>query len=346
MGEELALAWLGRAVDGMALGYITFIVGRLTAWLTGIAAAAMTLWIIFAGGATAAGFVANSVATLTSQLFKKVWVLAFSTMAAVYMGTVVNVTNAMADGMASLFLPPDAIMKSTAQSVWDVMTAFDEKAWDMVSQIGMSMSVSLKLPIVILAMLLVAVGTLALEVAALYVCFVAKIHRTFILAIGPLFILTLMHKETAGFFKAWLHLLASTVVLILLVFFVLGFGMFAGGRLADGVVYGLDADNLLKLCGTYCAVMLGLGLVLVNAPAWATALTGGAPMQMGTSLMQQAANTYLLARANRQGGGNLGNTAGNASGSYGLGLALGSMAGDAARTAYQHMAALGRSRRS
>ncbi len=341
MGDELALAWLGRAVDSMALGYITFIVSRLTAWLTGIAAAAMTLWIIFAGGATAAGFVANPLATLTSQLFKKIWVLAFATMAAVYIGTVVTLTNDLADGMAGLFLPQNAEMRY-GKTVWDVMTEFDHKAWEMVAAIGRSMSLDLNLPIVVLALLLVAAGTLALEVAALYVCFVAKIHRTFILAVGPLFILSLLHKETAGFFKAWLHLLVSTVVLILLVFFALGFGMFAGGRLADAVVYGMDADNLIKLCGTYCAVMFGLGLVLVNAPAWATALTGGAPMQMGTSLMQQAANTYLLAKGRGgAGAGGLGNTATN-----NVPYALGHMAGQAARTAYQSMAALGRSRRS
>jgi type IV secretion system protein VirB6 len=326
----------------MALGYVTHIVSRLTAWLTGIAAAAMTLWIIFTGGATAAGFVANPVATLTSQLFKKIWVLAFATMGAVYMGTVVMLTNDLADGMAALFLPPDAAMKAGINSVWDVMSDFDKTAWDMVAAVGRSMSLDLKLPIVVTSLLLVAVGTLALEIAALYVCFVAKIHRTFILAIGPLLILTLLHKETAGFFKAWLHLLASTVVLILLVFFALGFGMFAGGRLADGVVYGMDADNLVKLCGTYCAAMFGLGLVLLNAPAWATALTGGAPMQMGTSLMQQAANTYLIAKGRGGAGtGNLGNTAAN-----NVPYALGHMAGQAARTAYQRMAALGRSRRS
>lgn len=64
-------------------------------------------------------------------------------------------------------------------------------------------------------------------------------------------------------------------------------------------------------------------------------------MQLGTSVMQSAANTYLLAKGGANGGStpNLPNTAGNH-----VPYALGHMAGNAVNTAYQRMAAWGRSR--
>lgn len=345
MGDVPVFLWLGQAVDNLALGYITHVTSTLAAWLTGIAAAGMALWLALTGSATASGLVASPVGTLTSQAFKKVWVLVFACNAALFSDAVVGVTDSMANAFTSLFAPADTPLDAAGgagPSVWNVLATFDAKAWDLVVQVAKGIGMNFEAPVVILALLLFALGNLAIECIALYVCLVAKIHRTFILAIGPLFILTLLHKESSGFFKGWLHLLASTVVLLWMVFFALGFAMYASGFIADGVTSGLDADNLLKLAGSYCAVLIGLAWVLLNAPAWAAAMTGGAPMQLGTSVMQSAANTYLLAKGGK---GNstpgLGNTAGN-----NVGYALGHLAGGAVKTAYQRMAALGRSNRA
>jgi type IV secretion system protein VirB6 len=343
MGDVPVFVWLGQAVDKLALGYLTHITSTLSAWLTGIAAAGMALWLALTGSATASGLVANPVGTLTSQAFRKVWVLVFACNAALFSSTVVSVTDSMANGFTALFAPADTPLDTAggaSPSVWSVLARFDALAWDLIVQVCKANGLTLLLPVQLLALALFALGNLALECIALYVCLVAKIHRTFVLAIGPLFILTLLHKESSGFFKGWLHLLASTVVLLWMVFFALGFAMFVSGHIAEGVASGLDADNLLKLAGSYCAILVGLAFVLLNAPAWAAAITGGAPMQLGTSVMQSAANTYLLAKGGAKGGSTPGlpNTAGN-----NVPYALGHMAGNAVNTAYQRMAALGRS---
>jgi type IV secretion system protein VirB6 len=350
MGDTPVFLWLGHAVDALALGYITEITSKLTAWLTGIAAAGMALWLAITGSATASGLVANPVGTLTSQAFKKVWILVFALNAALFSDSVVRVTDAMANGFTGLFAPENTPLTGGGgaaggggtASVWTVLADFDATAWALVVKVAKGIGMNLKFPVVFLALLLFSVGNLAIECIALYVCLVAKIHRTFILAVGPLFILTLLHKESSGFFKGWLHLLASTVVLLWMVFFALGFAMYVSGYIAEGVTAGLDADNLLKLAGSYCAILIGLAWVLLNAPAWSAAMTGGAPMQLGTSVMQSAANTYLLAKGGKGGSTpNLPNTAGN-----NVGYALGHMAGSAVQTAYQRMAALGRSNRT
>lgn len=344
MGEVPVFLWLGQAVDGLALGYITNITSKLAGWLTGIAAAGMALWLALTGSATASGLVANPVGTLTSQSFKKVWVLVFACNAAFFASSVVSVSDAMANGFTGLFAPGDTPLDSAggaSPTVWSVLADFDARAWGLVVKISKVNALTLSLPIYLLALALIALGNLALECIALYVCLVAKIHRTFVLAIGPLFILTLLHKETSGFFKGWLHMLLSTVVLLWMVFFALGFSMYVSGIIASGVTDGMEADNLIKLAGSYCVIMVGLAFVLLNAPAWAAAMTGGAPMQLGTSVMQSAANTYLLAKGGANGGSmpSLPNTAGNH-----VPYALGHMAGSAAHTAYQRMAAWGRSR--
>lgn len=344
MGDVPVFMWVGDAVDHLALGYLTNITSKLAAWLTGIAAAGMALWLAITGSATASGLVANPVGTLTSQAFKKVWVMVFACNAALFAGVAVTGTDAMANGFTALFAPGDTPLDGgggTSTSVWTVLQDFDAQAWGLLVKISKVNALTISLPLYLLAMALIAVGNLALECIALYVCLVAKIHRTFVLAIGPLFILTLLHKETSGFFKGWLHMLFSTVVLLWMVFFALGFSMYVSGTIASGVTDGIKADNLIKLAGSYCVIMVGLAFVLLNAPAWSAAMTGGAPMQLGTSVMQSAANTYLLAKGGANGGSmpNLSNTAGN-----NVPYALGHMAGNAAHTAYQRMAAWGRGR--
>ena len=69
---------------------------------------------------------------------------------------------------------------------------------------------------------------------ALFVVTLAKLFLTFVIAVGPLFILCLAWRPTARFFDSWLSMVLNAVVLTWFAFFALGLSAYMGDAHGSG----------------------------------------------------------------------------------------------------------------
>jgi type IV secretion system protein VirB6 len=137
-----------------------------------------------------------------------------------------------------------------------------------------------------------SVGNVVFLCIALFVVTLAKLFLTFVIAIGPLFILCLAWRPTARFFDSWLSMVLNAVVLTWFAFFALGLSAFMG----DGLVQAIQVNggflgptfNVVGESLKYCVVMILMAIICFQAPSLASALTGGAAIQQGIQMVQNA----------------------------------------------------------
>jgi hypothetical protein len=79
-----------------------------------------------------------------------------------------------------------------------------------------------------LAAAIFSIGSIVFLCIALFVVTLSKLFLTFVIAIGPLFVLCLAWRPTARFFDSWLSMVLNAVVLTWFAFFALGLSAFMG----------------------------------------------------------------------------------------------------------------------
>lgn len=160
-----------------------------------------------------------------------------------------------------------------------------------------------------------SLGNVVFLIIALFVVSLAKLFVTFVIAVGPLFIFSLAWRPTQRFFDSWLSMLLNSVVLAWFAFFALGLSIYMGDAMVQAVHdQGGIAGPTFNAVGEslkYCVVMVLMGIICLQAPSLASALTGGAAIQQGVQMVQNAMMVSgLRARAGGGGGGGGANTAG------------------------------------
>jgi type IV secretion system protein VirB6 len=80
----------------------------------------------------------------------------------------------------------------------------------------------------VFAAVVTAFGNVIFLCIALFVVTLAKLFLTFVIAVGPLFVLCLAWRPTARFFDSWLSMVLNSVVLTWFAFFALGLSIYMG----------------------------------------------------------------------------------------------------------------------
>ena len=119
---------------------------------------------------------------------------------------------------------------------------------------------------------------------------------TFVLAVGPAFILCLLFRPTSQFFFSWLGLLLNTIVFVWLVFFVLGFSLFMSDKIVTAALSNIGTLNVIGESLKYLVICVVLALILYQAPNFAAGLTGGSPAQMGAHMVSQTTMAFRSMR--------------------------------------------------
>lgn len=290
-------SWLGNQIDGALNGYVTMVIAALMAYLGPIVMAAMTLWILIYGFAVMRGEVSEPITTFAWKMVKNALIVAFATSVGVYQSGVIDVANGLLAGLVSMFSPPGSPLASMT-SVWAVLDAFNDQASNLVTEVLKEGVLSLDSTVGIISGVIFSIGNTIFEAVALYVIVVAKVIMTFVLAVGPLFILCLVFRPTSQFFFSWLGMLASTLVLVCLAFFVLGFSLYLSDRIVATALANLGAINLIGESLRYMVICLVLGLLLYQAPSLAAGLAGGSPAQMGAQMASQTVMAWRAMRGN------------------------------------------------
>jgi type IV secretion system protein VirB6 len=197
--------------------------------------------------------------------------------------------NALAMGVASTFLPA-GVDPATVATPYALLDKFNDDASAQVADIMKEASM-FRLDLV-LAAAIFSVGSVLFLCIGLFVVTLAKLFLTFVIAVGPLFILCLAWRPTARFFDSWLSMVLNSVVLTWFAFFALGLSTYMGAAIFKAIIDGggfMGATfNVLGEATRYCVLMILMAIICFQAPSLASALTGGAAIQQGIQMIQNA----------------------------------------------------------
>lgn len=281
--------WIGSQFDSVLNTYVLGVVASLTAGIAPVALSAMTLWVCLYGWAVLRNEVSDSVPNFLWKVFKIGLVLALALQSGFYITTISGTANSLATGVATTFLPPSA-SPATLASPYAVLDAFNDKASQLVVDLMKEAGIT-RLDL-LLAAVVTALGNVIFLCVALFVVTLSKVFLTFVIAVGPLFMLSLAWKPTARFFDSWLSMILNAVVMTWFAFFALGLSAHVGDSLVHviqsqgglaGPTFNAVAESL-----KYCVVMILMAIICFQAPSLASALTGGAAIQQGIQMVQNA----------------------------------------------------------
>jgi type IV secretion system protein VirB6 len=281
--------WVGAQFDSVLNTYLLDVVTVLMAGIAPIALTAMTLWIALYGWAVLRNEVSESVPTFMWKVFKIGCVLAFALQSSFYITNVAETANALATGVASTFVPASAD-PLTVTSPYALLDAFNDKASLLV--IDLLKDAGLMRLDLMFAAVVCSIGNVVFLCIALFVVTLSKLFLTFVIAVGPLFVLCLAWRPTARFFDSWLSMVLNAVVLTWFAFFALGLSVYMGSALVravqdNGGFLGPNF-NVVGESLRYCVVMILMAIICFQAPSLASALTGGAAIQQGIQMVQNA----------------------------------------------------------
>ncbi|MGY4828635.1 type IV secretion system protein [Sphaerotilaceae bacterium SBD11-9] len=281
--------WVGAQFTSILNTYVLGVVSTLMAALAPIALSAMTMWVALYGWAVLRNEVSETLPTFMWKVFKIGLVLAFALQSGFYITHVSETADALAMGVASTFLPSAADPMAIA-SPYALLDAFNDRANQLVLDLLKDAGI-MRLDL-LFAAVVSSLGNVIFLCIALFVVSLAKLFLTFVIAVGPLFILCLAWRPTARFFDSWLSMVLNSVVLTWFAFFALGLSVHMGDAMVQviqdqggflGPTFNVVGESL-----RYCVVMILMAIICFQAPSLAAALTGGAAVQQGIQMIQNA----------------------------------------------------------
>jgi type IV secretion system protein VirB6 len=282
-------AWVGSKFDAILSTYVLDVVSALMTAIAPIALAAMTMWVALYGWAVLRNEVSETIPTFMWKVFKSGLVLAFALQSGFYISNVSDTANSLAMGVASTFLP-SSVDPATVSTPYALLDKFNDDASAQVADIMKEASM-FRLDLV-LAAAIFSIGSVLFLCIGLFVVTLAKLFLTFVIAIGPLFILCLAWRPTARFFDSWLSMVLNSVVLTWFAFFALGLSTYMGAAMFKAIIDGGGflggTFNVLGEATRYCVLMILMAIICFQAPSLASALTGGAAIQQGIQMVQNA----------------------------------------------------------
>ena len=324
--------WVGLQLDGILSTYVLNVVSTLMAGLAPIALICMTIWVTLYGWAVLRNEVSETLPIFMWKVFKISLVLAFALQSGFYISNVADTANGLAMGVASTFLP-SGVDPATVTSPYALLDKFNDDASAQVADIMKEASM-FRLDL-LLAAAIFSIGSVVFLCIALFVVTLSKLFLTFVIAIGPLFVLCLAWRPTARFFDSWLSMVLNAVVLTWFAFFALGLSAFMGvsmfKAIQDGGGFLGGTFNVLGEATRYCVLMILMAIICFQAPSLASALTGGAAVQQGIQMIQNAMMVSgLRSASSARGAGAAGAAGGVVRAGAGLPYAAGQATGAAA----------------
>ena len=281
--------WVGTQLDGILNTYVLGVVSALMIAIAPIALTVMTTWVTLYGWAILRNEVSETLPVFMWKVFKIGLVFVFALQSAFYMANVADTANALAMGVASTFLP-DGVDPTTVASPYALLDKFNDDASTQIADIMKEASM-FRLDL-LLAAAIFAIGSVIFLCIALFVVTLSKLFLAFVIAVGPLFLLCLAWRPTQRFFDSWLSMVLNAVVLTWFAFFALGLSAFMGVSMFKAIQDGggfLGANfNVLGEAIRYCVLMVLMAIICFQAPSLAAALTGGAAIQQGIQMVQNA----------------------------------------------------------
>lgn len=281
--------WLGSKLTDILGSYVLGVVSALVAAIAPLALTALTIWVLLYGWAVLRGEASGSASVFLWKVTKIGLVFAFALQSSFYVTNVSNSANGLATGMATTFLP-DGSPGDTVTSPYTLLDQFNDDASKQVSDIMKDAGIT-RLDL-LLAACVFSIGSVAFLCVAVFVVTLSQVFLTFVIGVGPLFVLCLAWKPTQRFFDSWLSMLLNAVVLTWFAFFALGLSSFLGTQMFAAIEAGGGflgpTLNVLGEATRYCVLMIVMAIICFQAPSLASALTGGVAVQQGVQMIQNS----------------------------------------------------------
>ena len=130
---------------------------------------------------------------------------------------------------------PAGVDPSTVTTPYQLLDKFNDEASSQTAEIMKEASM-FRLDL-LLAAAIFSIGSVLFLCMALFVVTLAKLLLTFVIAVGPLFILCLAWRPTARFFDSWLSMVLNSVVLAWFAFFALGLSAYVGMGIFQAITW-------------------------------------------------------------------------------------------------------------
>jgi type IV secretion system protein VirB6 len=281
--------WLGTKLAAILSTYVLGVVSSLMTAIAPLALTAMTIWVLLYGWAVLRHEVSESVPTFAWKMTKIGLILAFALQSGFYVANVADAANGLAMGVASTFVPSNA-PTTTVTSPYSLLDEFNDNASKQVADIMKEAGIT-RLDL-LLAAAAFSIGSVAFLCVAVFVVTLATLLLTFVIAVGPLFILCLAWRPTQRFFDSWLSMTLNAVVLTWFTFFALGLSAYVGKEMFHAIDSGGgflgSTINVLGEATRYCVLMIVMAIICFQAPSLSAALVGGAAVQQGVQMVQNA----------------------------------------------------------
>jgi type IV secretion system protein VirB6 len=289
------IVWVGNEFDTTLFGYVGYVIAQLFKFLTPLALAWLTIRVLLYGFKVLRGGVCEPVLDFAASIITATVIVAFATSGAIYHGYVIDVYNAATLDMVKTFSPPGSPL-TDAHNVWAVIEGFNDKAGELTSQTTSDGIFSIQIAVALIAVLFFSFGSAFFILAAILITVMTKGFGTFILAIGPVFILFLLFEHTRQWFVNWLGTALGLAVLTWLAFFLLGFSIALQIKIVGAISKNIGQINVLTQAILYFVICLMFAVLLWQAPSFVQGLTGGAATQMGVQMVTQI---YQALRKNK-----------------------------------------------
>ena len=300
MNSQVTLIHFGQLFDQALSQYVVNALGILIGWLVPIAVTLVTIWVLLYGYATVRNETGDSISTFAGKALKIALILAVALTSNVYMSWVVGNANDLMNSLSGLFLQAGGLATTTTTTAWALIDAYDAQVEAVVVTLGKD-AVQIAPPFInfpnLFAIVLISFGGCFFEVCMLAVACFSKIILTLALSVGPIFILCLMFTATSKFFDAWLSKLLSAIMLCAITFFLAGLSLSITGNFLTAFLAEVSTINFIVAGMVVGVIQLLLGIVMIQAPTLAAALTGGAVFQSGVGTV----SALLAARGWRSG---------------------------------------------
>lgn len=259
-------------LDAALNGYVHATAGSVIGAISPVAATLLSIYVMFWGWSMFRGVISEPILDGFTRIVRLSVIFALATSIGYYSGYVSDWLWASPDAIASVITGGDVNSNSSfLDKCWSKLYDFG----DVFYQYSIANS-TLGIPAPSYFIFALAIWGIGLAVTG-YCAFLlalAKVSLAVILAVGPIFILSLIFDATRKFFDAWLGQALSFVFLVMLAAAVLKLILTvlltyltaANGKIADP---GID------LAIPVIAICLVCLLVLMQVPAMASALGGG-----------------------------------------------------------------------
>ena len=332
---------IGMQIDNTLFAFVGQVVGKVIAYLGPIALGLITIWVLHTAIQFMLGKSSDPILEFAWKAATLYLIVGMATLGSLYHEWVIDTHNMFATNIVTMFAPPGSKLQNI-NSIWNALDLFNAAASDLAAKVMVDAVFKTINPLLALACaLLFAFGNVIFLFFALCVVFFTKAISSFLLGVGPIFILTLLFQSTRQYFFNWLGALLGSVVLTWVVFFILGFTLNMNTTMVSAISANLGVLNVLSQVAVFLAFCLAFGLFLWQSPSFASGLTGGTPMQLGAAAVMQVLNSLRMGRTPLAGGTSTAGGTVQPNRAYNAGHAVSSAVSSGAQWAYQRIAAAG-----